>query len=98
MEHDKGREFVKGMEEAALQALSGKEGYEERIAENARGYLELLREHISREDTILYPLAERVMKEELRDEILEGYRQAGLRTPELEERYRALVEQYERSA
>ncbi|RQW76699.1 MAG: cation-binding protein, partial [Geobacter sp.] len=45
MEHDQGRAFVRGMEEAATRALNGEAGQEEAIVANALGYLELLREH-----------------------------------------------------
>ena len=96
MEHDLGRAFVKGMEEAALQALSGKHGQEAAIVTNARGYLELLREHIAKEDDILYPLAERVIPEEKRDGIVEGYHAAEAKAAAgLEEHYRSIVEGYE---
>ena len=76
MEHDLGRAFVRGMEEAATRALGGEADQTEAIVSNARGYLELLREHISKEDEILYPLAERVLPGEKRDAIWEGYRKA----------------------
>ena len=96
MEHDLGREFVKGMEEAATRALNGEAGQDEAIVTNARGYLELLREHISKEDDILYPLAERVIPEEKRDGIVEGYHTAEMKAAEgLEEHYRKVVEVYE---
>jgi hemerythrin-like domain-containing protein len=96
MEHDQGRAFVKGMETAATAALAGDTGQNNIIAENAQGYLNLLREHIGREDDILYPLAERVLPERVRDAILDGYRLAEERSPAgFEARYRELVERYE---
>jgi hemerythrin-like domain-containing protein len=88
---------VKGLEEAATRALNGEAGQEEAIVANARGYLELLREHISREDGILYPLAERVIPEEKRDGILEGYHAAEEKAAQgLEDHYRTIVEGYEK--
>lgn len=96
MEHDLGRAFVKAMEEAATRAVNGEPGQDEAIAANARGYLELLREHIAKEDDILYPLAERVIPEEKRDAIVAGYHKAEAQAAQgLEERYRAIVEGYE---
>jgi len=96
MEHDLGRGFVRALEEAASRALQGEPGQEEAIVANARGYLELLREHISKEDNILYPLAERVIPEEKREEIVTGYRGAEEKAAKgLEEHYRAIVEGYE---
>jgi len=96
MEHDRGRAYVKAMEEAALAAEGGDATRTDALAENALAYLTMLREHIDKEDTILYPLAERVIPEELRDGIITSYRAAEGRTPaDFEERYRQLVERYE---
>lgn len=98
MEHDQGRAFVRGMEEAAQKALAGEPGQIPVIAENARGYAKLLRGHIDKEDNILYPLAERVLPEEMRPQMLRDYASAEARTPDLEDRYRRLVEKYEAQA
>jgi hemerythrin-like domain-containing protein len=97
MEHDLGRAFVKGMEEAATRALSGEADQGAAIVSNARGYLELLREHISKEDEILYPLAERVIPGEKREEIVAGYRKAEENAVQgFEAHYAAIVESYEK--
>jgi hemerythrin-like domain-containing protein len=99
MEHDLGRAFVAGMEEAATRALNGEAGQQEAIVTNALGYLDLLREHISKEDEILYPLAERVIPVEMRDSILKGYQRAEESARAgLEEHYRAIVAGYESKA
>jgi len=96
MEHDQGRAYVKAMESAARDALSGKPGCEQIIAENALAYAELLREHIAKEDSILYPLAERVIPDTMRDGIIAGYNAAELKTPpDFTARYETLVVQYE---
>jgi len=97
MEHDQGRALVRGMEEAAQRALAGEVDQEAALVSNARGYLELLREHISKEDEILYPLAERVIPEAMRGAIVEGYRRAEEKgAPGLEQHYREIVEGYEK--
>lgn len=96
MEHDQGRAYVRGMEAAAQRALDGEKGQDEIIVENARGYLELLREHISKEDDILYPLAERVIPETMRAAIVERYRKAAADREGVEAKYLAVVEQYEK--
>ncbi|PLX80281.1 MAG: cation-binding protein [Desulfuromonas sp.] len=95
MEHDQGRAHVRAIEEAAQKALAGESGQAAIIAENARGYAALLRGHIEKEDDILYPLAERVLPEEVRERMLQAYDRAEAATPELEETYRKLVEGYE---
>ncbi len=99
MEHDRGRAFVKAMEAAARAALAGKQGQDEAIAANALGYLELLREHIAKEDGILYPLAERLIPAERRDAIVTAYAAAESRTPaDLSRRCEEIVARYEAEA
>lgn len=96
LEHDRGRAYVKAMEEAARAALAGDADRNRDIAENAIGYLEMLREHIDKEDTILYPLAERIIPEAMREEIQAGYAKAEARTSsDFTDRYRKLIELYE---
>jgi hemerythrin-like domain-containing protein len=99
MEHDQGRAYVRNLEEAATRAVNGESGQDGAIAANALGYLELLREHISKEDGILYPLAERLIPAERRDRIVDGYREAERQAaPGLEEHYREIVQRYEAQA
>jgi hemerythrin-like domain-containing protein len=95
MAHDQGREFVRGLEEAAQQALAGEAGQVPAIAANAKGYAALLRDHIDKEDHILYPLAERILPAEVRPKMLADYAAAEAATPGLEAKYRQLVERYE---
>lgn len=96
MEHGQGRTFVKNMETAATEALNGQNGRERIIADNALGYAALLREHISKEDEILYPLAERVIPDTMREDIIAGYAAAEARTAaDFTARYEAVVAGYE---
>jgi len=96
MEHDQGRAYVRAMDTAAREALAGKAGQEAVIAENALAYAELLRGHIGKEDDILYPLAERVIPDTMRDAIIEGYAAAEAKTPaDFTARYEAVVSGYE---
>jgi len=97
MEHDQGRQFVAAMENAAREVMEGLPGRELEIAENALAYAELLRGHIDKEDGILYPLAERVIPDAIREEILKGYEEARAETSaDFSEHYRQIVEKYER--
>jgi len=95
MEHDQGRAHVRAIENAAQKALDGETGQAAIIAENAKGYAALLRGHIEKEDDILYPLAERVLPEEVRARMLDAYAQAETKTPALENKYLLMVEGYE---
>ncbi|MBI5484193.1 MAG: hemerythrin domain-containing protein [Deltaproteobacteria bacterium] len=96
MEHDQGRAYVRAMEAAALAILAGEESNLTLLIDNSLAYTELLRGHISKEDDILYPLAERVVKESLREGIIAGYSAAEAKTPtDFAVRYEELVERYE---
>ena len=68
-EHDLGRGFVKGLSEAVLK------GDKAETAKNARGYCELLQEHIFKEDNILYPMADEALKEDAQKSIAEKFAQ-----------------------
>lgn len=57
MEHDEGRNYVKGME------IALRDGNKHELLENARGYCYLLQEHIYKEDNILYPMAETALND-----------------------------------
>lgn len=61
LEHDQGRAFVRGMDEAAKRLAAGDKGAAKEAARNARGYAELLSQHILKEDNILYMMADRVL-------------------------------------
>jgi hemerythrin-like domain-containing protein len=96
MEHDQGRNFVRAMEFAVHEAQSGRTDTYQAIADNALGYAALLRDHISKEDEILYPLAERVIPETMRTGILQGYQAAEAHvSPGFESLYQAIIVQYE---
>lgn len=96
IEHEQGRAHVRALEEAAHQALAGDAAMIQVIAEHAKGYTQLLRSHIDKEDHILYPLAERILPQEVRAAMLTAYRQAEASTPGLEAKYQELVARYER--
>lgn len=96
IEHDQGRAHVRAMEEAALKAFEGESGQAAVIIEHARGYAALLRGHIEKEDDILYPLAERILPEEVRARMLQAYAEAEAQTSDLAAKYQQMVEDYER--
>jgi hemerythrin-like domain-containing protein len=56
-EHDQGRGFVSKMADAVEEYGSGENSVVSTIVENAQGYVYLLRQHIEKEDKVLYPMA-----------------------------------------
>lgn len=69
LEHDEGREYVKGMS-AGVQ-----ENNKKKIIENACGYARLLQDHIYKEDNILYPMADEVLNKETKEHMLVKFEQ-----------------------
>ncbi len=58
MEHQAGRDFVTQMEAGIKELLEGEEQGRERFRKAARNYIDLLRQHIHKENTVLFPMAE----------------------------------------
>ena len=63
VEHDRGRKYVRDMEEAGKRFATGDASALKVALDNAIGYSGLLRQHIDKEDNILYKMAERVLTE-----------------------------------
>ncbi|MFQ6058999.1 MAG: hemerythrin domain-containing protein [Anaerolineae bacterium] len=61
MEHEQGRQFVRAMAQAVARYEQGDGAAGADIIENARGYVGLLREHILKEDNVLFPMADQVL-------------------------------------
>jgi hemerythrin-like domain-containing protein len=97
MEHEQGRAYVRGMETAVNEAMAGLLGREGDIAKNALAYAALLRDHIAKEDDILYPLSERVIPEIMRSEIVMEYQRAEMQSSsDFTVYYQSMVDAYER--
>ncbi len=58
-EHEAGRGHIRAMDEAIEQAADGDATAVTQFCEHAVGYIELLREHISKEDHCLFGMADR---------------------------------------
>jgi hemerythrin-like domain-containing protein len=94
-EHDLGRSYVRSALDALEKIEEGK-SLADQIAVNLRGYAALLKDHINKEDSILYPLSERVLppwrQERCAAEFVKaGEAKGGEATAS---RYRQLVEKY----
>jgi hemerythrin-like domain-containing protein len=66
-EHENGRAFVQNMTDAL------KAGDMEKFKRNSLDYVKLLDQHIFRENTILFPMAERALSNEEQKELEEGF-------------------------
>jgi len=59
-EHEAGRAFIRGIAEGAAK-LGADPAAARQIVENARGYIDLLRAHIGKENNVLFPMADRAL-------------------------------------
>ncbi len=75
-EHDLGRAFVRQMRELGEKYRGGDPATGPRWAESARGYTALLRQHIEKENEILFVMAENVMSEAEQAELAKLFERA----------------------
>ena len=76
VEHDQGREHTRGMVSAAERLQQGDGAAVGQLITDAAGYAALLRQHIQKEDQILYPMADQVIPAEGHAQVLRDCRAA----------------------
>ena len=97
-EHEEGRGYVKTMMAALTLAEARNEAAKDTLLENAGAYLRLLREHIQKEDEILFRIADDVIPPDEQKELLRSFEQHEAKEMEtgVHEKYLKLVEELER--
>jgi hemerythrin-like domain-containing protein len=97
-EHELGRQYTRALRSAALDMQSGDENAARRVVESAQNYVALLRQHIYKEDHMLFPMADRVIPADQYDSVWEGFEHVEHEeTGEgVHEKYLALAESLER--
>jgi hemerythrin-like domain-containing protein len=73
IEHNMGRDYVKGMNEAVTKYKAGNRRASAEFVENARNYISLLSQHIEKEDNILYAIADAHLSKKKQAELLEEF-------------------------
>ncbi|MEZ0396276.1 MAG: hemerythrin domain-containing protein [Anaerolineales bacterium] len=99
-EHEQGRAFTREMRDAAEQWDKGDQSALGAVVQNALGYVALLRQHIYKEDNILFPMAERVIPTDRHEKVAEDFeRIEHEETGEgVHEKYLALAETLEKES
>lgn len=72
-DHEEGRRLTRAMRAAAERAQSGDSQAVPQVAQNALGYVALLRQHIQKENNILFPMADHVIPPEQHPQIAEAF-------------------------
>jgi hemerythrin-like domain-containing protein len=91
-EHEHARELVRQMEQFAEAAASGDETARIIITSAGRSYVALLRAHIQKEDGVLFPMAEEILPEDVKEELESGFGEAEQEHPDRDSAHRAWAE------
>jgi hemerythrin-like domain-containing protein len=73
MEHEEGRGYVKNMGQSFDKLKSGDIRASEKIMHNENNYSDLLVKHIDKEESVLYPIADKVLSQAKQGELLEEF-------------------------
>jgi hemerythrin-like domain-containing protein len=73
MEHDKGRGYVKAMAENVTLYKNGNKDALQDVYLNMKGYISLLRDHIQKENNILFRMTDNYLDEEEQKELIDQF-------------------------
>lgn len=96
-EHEQGRVFTRAMKDAAQKWETGDLSARAAVVQNALGYVALLRQHINKENNILFPMADRIIPPDRQEKVVADFEHIDLEETgdEIHEKYMALVENLE---
>jgi hemerythrin-like domain-containing protein len=87
-EHDQGRAHIRAIDRALAAAADGDGEARRTLIHETRGYVVLLRAHIIKENTILFPMADRVFDQAQKAAILAAFAEAEAANKAVTERQR----------
>lgn len=96
-EHEEGRDYIAAIADEIDAYERGDASSAPRISENARGYVELLRQHILKEEQVLFPMADRVLSAQDQRELEEQFERVETEVmgEGVHERYHAMLDALE---
>lgn len=97
MEHEEGRGYVKMMAAALALAKEDPEAAKTTLVENATAYLRLLRQHISKEEEVLFEMADETLTAEEQKQLLRDFQEHEAREigPGVHEKYLKIAQELE---
>lgn len=72
-EHEQGRTLARSLRSAAEQMQTGDASASEEVIRSARGYASLLRQHIGKEDHVLFPMADQLIPTSQQEQVLKDF-------------------------
>jgi len=91
-EHEEGRRLTQVLRQAAMRLAGGDMGAAGALGTAVRRYAHLLRDHIAKEDNVLFPMADRLLSPEAEREVNGGFEQAGRDAADTRAEFRALAD------
>jgi len=93
-EHAQARQLTQMLREMTERLQSGDERARDKVIQSAMGYVRLLRQHIYKEDHILFPMADKVIPLDQQQQLYEAFRQSDCDEmgEDLSEKYHALAQ------
>ena len=97
-EHDLGRTYVRALAEAAQRYSQGDRLAVPGLVQSGQSYVSLLRQHIAKEDGILFPMADKVLSTEEQAQLSEDFEviEREKTGPGEHERYHHMLDELER--
>lgn len=74
VEHEEGRRLTQKMRQAIEHLQTRDDAGRNELVQNAMGYVKLLRQHIYKEDNILFPMADKVIPTAQQQQILDAFK------------------------
>lgn len=72
-EHELGRKYIRAMSDSFAGFTIGDKSASQNIVQNAQDYITLLRDHIEKENNILFAMGDRLLSKKTQDELFEGF-------------------------
>ena len=72
-EHEQGRALTRALRDAARRLEAGDPAARAQVVSNVRGYVALLRDHIAKEDEMLFPMADEMISPARHESVMEGF-------------------------
>jgi hemerythrin-like domain-containing protein len=99
-DHDQGRAYIRAMADTSARYAAGDATAKAPLAAAVTGYVQLLRGHISKEDNILFPMADSVLPKAEQARLATAFDaiEANVMGPGVHEHYHALLDALEKQA
>lgn len=99
-EHEQGRALTRALRDAARRLQAGDAAARTQVVSNVRRYVALLRDHIAKEDEMLFPMADEMLSPAGQERLLAGFERVEREETGVgaHEKFRALAEKLDREA